>query len=188
MIELNRFCVDWSSINVFGLCQLCESAENLTEVTTEEAQLSIKDRLNFPYILANQILTFQKSILAQDFSEREIEEAIKGFVHLVPDSWKDKIFHKDLKNASITRRLDKRPQITGTVKMSEDVCKELGIVAYEDKTVFDYYKMFQACINLLQRRRMLSKVNPVEEIDFVELEEIGEAEATSTRKDNVQSQ
>ena len=158
-----------------------------SEYVAEEAQLSIKDRLNFPYILANQILTFQKSILAQDFSEREIEESIKGFVHLVPDNWKDKQFHKALKDATIIKKLDKRPQITGTVKMDVKVCEELGIKAFEEKTVFDYYKMFQACINLLQRRRMLSKINPVEEIDFVELEEIGEAEATPIRKSSLQS-
>ncbi|NIT04093.1 hypothetical protein GTO10_04175, partial [Candidatus Saccharibacteria bacterium] len=58
--------------------------------------------------------------------------------------------------------------------------KELGIPAFIKETIIDYYEHFQACIDLLQRRKMLSKVNPVEEIDFVELEIIGEAEASET--------
>jgi len=66
-----------------------------------EAELTLKDRLNFPYLLANQILTFQKAILNLEFSEREIREAIEGLVHLIPQAWKDEQFGKDMKKAQI---------------------------------------------------------------------------------------
>ena len=156
-----------------------------SEYVAEEAQLSIKDRLNFPYILANQILTFQKSILAEEHSAREIEEAIKGFVNLIPDAWKDDQFRKDLKEATIMKKVDKRPQITGTVKMSESVCDELGITAFEDKEVFEYYKMFQACINLLDRKKLLSRVRRVEKLESIDFDE---AYRDAVQQGQIQSQ
>jgi len=143
----------------------------LSEQKSEEAQLSIKDRLNFPYILANQIMTFQKSILAEEYSEREIEEAITGFVHLIPDGWKDDKFKKDLKKATKIKRIDKRPQIVGSVKMSAATCEQLGIKPFEDKKVFDYYRMFQACINLLDRKKLLSRVRRVEKLESIDFDQ-----------------
>lgn len=142
----------------------------MSEAQGEEAQLSIKDRLNFPYILANQILTFQKSILAEEHSEREIEESIRSFVTLIPDDWKDKRFRKDLKHAKSKRKVDKRPQITGTIKMTEDACRELGIPAYVEEESIDYYALFQACINLLNRKKLLSRVRRVEKLEGIDFE------------------
>lgn len=143
-----------------------------------EAELTLKDRLNFPYLLANQILTFQKAILNLEFSEREIREAIESFVHLIPEDWKDQKFEDEIKKAKTVKKTDVRPVVAGGIRMSEETCKELEIPDYKEEEVFDYYKMFQACINLLNRRKMLSKVNPVEQIDFIELEHIAETEAS----------
>lgn len=123
-----------------------------------EAQLTLKDRLNFPYILANQILTFQKAILALDYSDREIEESIKGFIHLIPEAWKDDQFNKDLKEANSKRQVDKRPLVRAGVHMDEATCKELGIPAIVEEDKIDYYKVFQACMNLLNRKGLISKV------------------------------
>lgn len=146
----------------------------------DEAQLTLKDRLNFPYILAQQILTFQKSILNLEYSEREIRESIEGFYQLIPDNWIDKKFRKAVKDATTTKKIDKRPLVAGNTRISAETCKSLGITAFEEKKVVDYYKLFHACINLLERRKMLSKVNPVEEISYIELEQIGEAETAET--------
>ena len=123
-----------------------------------EAQLTLKDRLNFPYLLANQILTFQKAILNLEFSEREIRESIEGFIHLIPDDWKDDEFQKEMNATKIKQKKDMRPQITGTVRMSEKACRELGIPAFVEEEVLDYYKIFQACINLLKRKGLISQV------------------------------
>lgn len=145
--------------------------------TQYEAQLTLKDRLNFPYLLANQILTFQRALLALEFSEREIRETIEGFVHMIPETWKDKQFMEDMKKAKITQKIDKRPKFCG-LSATLETCKELGVEPYKEVTTFDYYDLFQACMNLLQRRRMLSKTNPVEQISLIELENIAETEAT----------
>jgi len=122
-----------------------------------EAQLTLKDRLNFPYLLANQILTFQKAILNLEYSEREIREAIEGFVHLIPESWKDDKFKDDMTKARVKRKKDVRPIVTGSIRMSQKACEQLGIPAFKEEESFDYYKMFQACVNLLDRRGLTSK-------------------------------
>lgn len=114
-----------------------------------EAQLTLKDKLNFPYLLANQILTFQRSILNLEFSEREIKESIAGFVHLIPENWKDEDWGKEIKAAKIIQEVDVRKEWCGL---------KIGKPIIEKHESFDYYKMFQACINLLERRGMISKV------------------------------
>jgi len=145
--------------------------------TDHEAQLSLKDRINFPYLLANQILTVQKSILVADTSiasNREIREAIKCLVHLIPNSWKDKAFEKDLKKAEITEQIDMRPHFCG-LSASVKFCEELGLTPYKEKVSFDYYKVFQACIDLLQRKQMLTKIQRVEKLEGIIFEELEDA-------------
>lgn len=124
--------------------------------TQYEAQLTLKDRLNFPYLLANQILTFQRALLALEFSEREIRETIEGFVHMIPESWKDNKFKENMDEAMITRKIDIRPRFCGQAA-TPAVCEELGVPTVKEVTTFDYYDLFQACINLLDRRGLTGK-------------------------------
>jgi len=149
--------------------------------TEVEARLTLKERLNFPYLLANQILTFQKAILNQEYSEAEIREAITSFVHLIPEAWKDKKFRKEIKKAKITNKIDIRRDFCGVLPAKE-YCEKQSIPIFKDQETFDYYKMFQACINLLNRRRMLVKIDPTQEFSHFELEKIAENE---TRKDSL---
>lgn len=145
-------------------------------MSEQEAQLTLKDRLNFPYLLANQILTFQKAILALEYSAEEIRETIEGFVHMIPDDMKDDEFLKDLEEAQKTEKVDVRPIIASRIRMSEETCEQLGIPAFEEKTVFDYYAMFQACMNLLSRRGMLTKIARVEILEGIDLTNVTEDE------------
>ena len=155
---------------------------------SEERQLSLRgNELNTSYIYGTQWLVFAKSVLGEQFSEEQIRDSVKAFIHSIPATWKDKKFAKQLKKASEIVRVDKRPVVAGNFRMSEETCLSLGIPAYEDVEEQNYFLMFQACVDLLQRRKLLGKVNPVEEIDFIELEKIGEAEAVNTRENNVQS-
>jgi len=124
--------------------------------TQYEAQLTLKDRLNFPYLLANQILTFQRALLALEFSEREIRETIEGFVHMIPETWKDDGFKKDTQDAKITRKIDIRPKFCGQSATIE-VCEQLGFPIFKEVKTFDYYDLFQAVINLLERRGLMSR-------------------------------
>jgi len=140
-----------------------------------EGELTLKDRLNFSYLLANQILTFQKAILNLEFSEREIREAIEGFVHLIPKNWKDDQWKEEIEAAKIKKKIDVRPEFCG-VKPSLEYCKENGVPIFKEKETFDYYKMFQACINLLDRKKMLSRVMRIEELEGIDFESVAETE------------
>lgn len=129
-----------------------------------EAQLTLKDRLNYPYLLANQILTFQKALLTQEFSEKQVKETIRGLVRLIPESWHDNQFKKDVEDATKTEKIDMRPLVAGRIRVSEQVCKELGIVAFKEVESFNHYEVFQACINLLDRRGLTSRRTFIEKM------------------------
>lgn len=142
----------------------------------EIGPLTIREKLNMPYLLARQIITVQQSILSEENSEREIQESVNGLVELVPDAWKDDQFRKDLENAKTIQRIDKRPLVAGNIRITEETCKELGIIPFEEKKVVDYYKVFQACIDLLCRRDLISKKRRIEKLVELDLDNITENE------------
>jgi len=139
-----------------------------------DAELTLKDRLNFPYLLANQILTYQKAILNMEYSEGEIREAIDGFVHMIPQEWKDDDFKKEMEKAEITIKIDMRPSFCG-ISASEKFCEAHKITSFKEKKTFDHRKVFQACMNLLYRKKMLSKIVRVEELESIDLDTIEES-------------
>lgn len=121
-----------------------------------EAQLTFRDRINYTFLLAQQIMTFQKAILNMDLSEDEINEAIEGLLRMVPKSWKDKKFNKAVKKATKKVQVDVRPSYCG-VKASVKFCIDNGFAVSVEQEERDYYAVFQACIDLFDRRGMLSK-------------------------------
>jgi len=141
-----------------------------------EAQLTLKDRLNFPYLLANQILTFQKAILNLEFSEREIREAIEGFVNLIPETWKDEKWIKEIEEAKTEEEVDMRKEWCG---------RKIGEPKIEKRESFNYYKMFQACINLLDRKKMLSRTVLIEELESIDFDAVTE---DALRQSNISSE
>jgi hypothetical protein len=118
-----------------------------------EAQLTLKDRLNYPYYLGDAILTRSRSILKENFSEREIIEATENLRALIPKSWEDEEFIKAIKEAEITKKVDIRPSFCG-IKPPVEYCEENGITIFREEKSFDYRKLYSACINLLDRRAL----------------------------------
>lgn len=121
-----------------------------------DAALTIRDRLNFPFLIAAQIMTFQRAILNLEFSAEEIREAVEGLVHLLPNKWKDDIFADELRKARIDLTEDVRPTFCGH-PASIEYCKKHNILITRIIRTFDYYEVFQACMNLLDRRGLLSR-------------------------------
>jgi len=119
-----------------------------------EAELGFHtgDRINFSYVLANQILTHQKAMLE---SEKTAQIVIESFVSMIPDSWKDKKFRDEIKKAFVTIKVDNRPLCCGDIHMNEETCEKMGIEPWVDKKQLDYFAMQQACLNLLERRHLL---------------------------------
>lgn len=129
-------------------------------------QLTLKDKVNFPYILANQMLTFQRALLALEYSEREIRECVEGFVSLIPSEWKDDTFNDALDKSLIEKKVDVRPRFCGQAA-SLEVCKELGVPAFKIEIKVDYYDRFAACIDLLNRRGLISEKTKTEKVEGV---------------------
>lgn len=159
-----------------------------TTGTTDEAPLGLRGRINFEYILGAQMVTYQSVLKNEEFKEEQVREVIKGFVDILPEAWRDDKFKKDLDKAVKKEFVDIRPLVAGNIRLSKEVCEKLNIPFQKEKAIFDYRAIMHACINLLNRRRLLSKVNPVEELDHIELEKIGEAEAAKTGKSSLQSE
>jgi len=127
--------------------------------------LTIRDRVNFPYIIANQLLTIQKAMLNNsentEVSRREIEEAINGLVYMIPKVWKDEDYYKEEKLAKTTRRVELAPEWCG-LRATEEFCKKHGIAHHSDEEVVHAYTMLNACVNLLERRGFISKQSSLE--------------------------
>ena len=121
-----------------------------------EASLTVRDRLNFSFLLANQILTIQKATLNLEFSAEEVREAVEGLMHMIPTAWKDKKFTTDVANAQIELIVDIRPTFCGK-PMDIGICKKRNLPTFKTTVSFDYYDLFQACIDLLNRRGVLSR-------------------------------
>ena len=118
--------------------------------------LNIRDKLDFPFRIDQQIETFQKATLNTTFSRREIEESINGLVSLMPTRWQDDPFKDDIKAAKAKVQKDVRPVFAG-VRMNKDLCRERKIPMTKEVEVIDYFKMLRACIDLLDRLGMLSR-------------------------------
>ena len=122
--------------------------------------LTIKDKINFPFILGNAILKFHEAIIkAEGFqSEQETREAALVLFNSIPDSWRlsDEQFDKDLKKAVIKTKEDARPIYCG---------KRVGKPRYKTVEVIDPYKVYHACLNVMDRRGLLSKSAKEEIID-----------------------
>jgi len=145
----------------------------------EQPLKQLRDRVNFTDVIQNQLVTFQQALLesAEDIeNQREVEEAVKGLIHLIPDTWKDEQFKKDYEEAIEEIEEDIRPSFGG-VKVSEEVCKELGLPTTRKIQRIDWYKAFQACINLLDRRGLLSRIQWIEQLEeLVEENEFAETD------------
>jgi hypothetical protein len=146
--------------------------------------ITIKDRINHPYILASQILTIQKAILNLENSAQITQEAVEGLIHIIPDPWKDEDYKKELQEAYVDKEIDIRPEFCGN-KATLIFCQKHKVNTTKTEKRLHYWKGLQACINLLDRRGMISKkifteimtgLPASEGIEDYTLSETGEAE------------
>lgn len=128
-----------------------------------EPSLTIGDRINYPYLLANQIQALINIQKKEAFEEEEIQVPINSLLHLIPNYLRDEAFEKELEEAKITETVDLRPSFGG-VSLDDKVCEELGLPVSEKKEKDDPYKILLAIMNLLQRRKMLLRTQWIEEI------------------------
>ncbi len=125
----------------------------------EQQSLMLGDRINWPFILGNGVLKFQTAIVKAEGeqSEQEVREAALALYNSIPDAWTkaDDQFRKDIANAITTTKVDKRKIFMG---------KPVGKPKIEDEESLDPYKLYHACVNVFQRRGLLSKTIYTEKI------------------------
>ena len=131
-------------------------------IFTDEIQLTIRDRINYPYILANQILTIQRVLLNEE-AAKEVIDSVEALVHQIPDLYKDDAFQKEIDAAKLTIKKDVRPKFGG-ISLDDETCLEMGIPTTEEIEEKDPWAILQAIFNLLQRRSMLTRRSFVEKI------------------------
>lgn len=128
----------------------------------ELPSLTIKDKMNYAYLIASQFLTIQKAILNKEFSEREIKEAVQGLVEMIPDSWKDDSWEKDVKKAEKEIIIDHREYWCNVLQSVKSYVDFYGKSPFETVIEYDPSKLFHACVNLLDRRGMITRRSKTE--------------------------
>ena len=127
--------------------------------SSQEQNLMLGDRINWPYILGQGVINFQTSIIKVEGeqSEQEVREAALCLYNSIPDAWikADKEFEKDIKKAVQTRKVDARKEWCG---------KRVGKPKFEKEDFIDPYKLYHACVNVFHRRGLLSKTIFTEKI------------------------
>ena len=138
--------------------------EILTELTTFEryrAELdrtTITEKIDYKTLLIHALRTVETSILSGE--NYIIESSITTLHNLIPTSWRDDQFNKEIKESKCVKKTDIRPIVAGRTRMSEETCKELGIPTFEEKENIDHFKTLHACINLLERLGVLMRRTP----------------------------
>jgi hypothetical protein len=121
-----------------------------------EAQLQIKDRLPYNFLLAQAVLTWLKAILNIQYSAEELREFVQGLIGMLPTTWKDDEFYADLEAAQIQIPVDSRP-VFCEQPATDTYCRKHGIQTLAYVKSFDYFKVYNAVTDLLSRRNMLLK-------------------------------
>jgi len=123
----------------------------------ELPSLTIKDKMNYPYLLAAQFLTIQKAILNREYSEQEKKEAVQGLVDMTPDSWKDEEWQKELKKAEVKTIIDHRQKWCCVLESVEIYMEQWGKSPFETVIEYDPNKLFHSCVNLFDRRGLITR-------------------------------
>jgi len=131
--------------------------------------LTVKDKINYPFILGNALLKFQEAIVKVEGqqSEQEVRESALCLFNLIPTIWYDDQFKKDLEKATVKVKVDIRNEWCG---------KKVGKPKFENQDQIQPYRLVNAVVDLLERRELLSKKERIEKIEGVYLELNGESE------------
>lgn len=122
----------------------------------EVTGLAIKDRMNHPFLLANAIFIFQHTTTDQTNQESVVREIVMALYDIIPDMWEDPEFTRDIERAKTQQTMDARPDFCGQ-KATPEWCQTHGIPAAQTVVIYNHHLIMKACINLLDRRGLLTK-------------------------------
>jgi len=129
----------------------------------QTVNLTSREKMDYPFLVAAQINTIQQAILRKDLTIDNLSEAVLGLVHLIPSPWKDtdEKFKVDYDKAFTKVQTDIREKFAG-VTLSIEWHQAHGLPYAKEETKPNYFLMFQAAINLLYRRGMIVRTEKTE--------------------------
>jgi len=133
----------------------------MSKQVMDKVQLEYRDRLNFIKTIENNLEKFINVATDPNMSNKEIQKTILTMLVLLPDSMKDPEFLEELKKVIKTSIIDVRPS-RGRTKLSAEYCKAQKIPIVKKIKHINYFRLFNAIINLLDRRQMLIKKEKIE--------------------------
>ena len=129
-----------------------------TQRPSRGSELTIRDRINFSYILAEYEIRLGAVLdLDQDPTLNKFRALVTWLIHTIPDGWKDENFRDDMDQAQIKILEDIRPRVCG-MPLSNRYCEMKKIPVLKETVLNDPFRQHQAIINLWYRRGLLSRV------------------------------
>lgn len=124
----------------------------MSQNTQEQQSLMLGARINWPYILGTGVIKFQNSIVKIEGqqSEQETREAALALFYSIPEAWikSDEEFKAELKKAVEKQKVDVRKEWCG---------HKVGPPKFKTEKTLNPHKLYHACVNVFQRRGLLSK-------------------------------
>jgi len=149
------------------------SFDKLKTQKEDSIQLELKERLNYPYIFQEGLLTINKAMNTPDMDIKKVKSLILNLYSKIPDSWIDEEFKSDVKDCIKYINIDCRPEVCG-IPMNIDECINQGIQYYKKEEIIDHFALQTAIINLLDRRNMLVRRSKIEASTGVNLDYVDE--------------
>jgi len=118
---------------------------------------SITEKLDYKTLLIHALRTVETSILSGETFI--IESSIWTLYNLIPSTWHDEPFKKAIEKCYFTEKVDVRPESCG-VPANMEYCEENGIPIFKEEKRIEYFKMLNACVNLLERLGVLMRRTP----------------------------
>lgn len=112
--------------------------------------------MNHAFLLATGVMMFQKTTTTQESSDALVRETVMALFDLIPDVWEDPDFKEDITRGRTEQIQDVRPNFCGETA-SIQWCQSHGAPAYQKIVVYNHHLLMKACINLLERRGLLSR-------------------------------
>ena len=119
---------------------------------------TISEKLDYKTVLISGLNIVQQAILQGIPSVSEA--AIWSLYNLIPTNWHDEQFKKDIEVSYYVWEKDIRPIVVAGVRMSEEACKKNNIPTFIEIKCIDYFKMLNACVNLMERLGVLMRRTP----------------------------
>lgn len=143
-----------------------------------EAKLTVRDRIPANMMLFYTIMNVQKVVKDIKYSAEEIREAMFSLVAMIPDELRDQKFTDEINACTYQIYVDVRPEFCG-VKATVEHCQKYGIQTTQIIQQVDYFGLYHAVHNLLQRANISFRQQPKEILTgnpALETEEIEETD------------